>query len=293
MDLTYNISQKTLVGENKVLIDQITMGGKIESPEATSLPIPLALALLKDRKGQIDIDLPVCGNLDDPDFSYGGVIWNALVNLLNKIVASPFAIVGGLLGEDGEGLQFVAFPAGQASLPSPELEKLKDLAKALEDRLGLRLEVTGAVDPQIDRQALAWSRLRKQLQKKKFVKDPSSAKKGLTVEEMPLTPEEEARGLVEMYVEKFGPLPQESPSSRDETPPAPLRPEELKAKLIDSMNIEESQLRLLAQQRAQNIRHYLIQDLQFPADRVFLVESNFSPVTEEETVRNPLTLAAN
>ncbi len=155
LELGYKISEKTLVGENKVLIDQITMGERVESPDATSLPIPLALALLKDRKGQIDIDLPVRGNLNDPDFSYGGVIWNALGNLLTKIVTSPFAVVGSLLGGSGEDLQYITFPAGNAQLSSAEQEKLKALGKALDDRPALRLEIAGAADPQIDRQALA------------------------------------------------------------------------------------------------------------------------------------------
>ncbi|MDR4494478.1 MAG: DUF748 domain-containing protein [Nitrospirales bacterium] len=293
LDLGYKISEKTLVGENKVLIDQITMGEKIESPNATSLPIPLALALLKDRKGQIDIDLPVRGNLDDPDFSYGGVIWNALANLLTKIATSPFAMLGGLMGEGGDDLQFVAFSAGQETLLSSEQEKLTALGKALGDRPGLRLDITGAADPQTDRPALAWAQLRKQLQKRKFIQNPSAGQKVVIVENIELTQEEEARLILEMYTEKFGPLPQAGSSSPDGKPAVTPTPEELKAKLLDSMQVEEAQIRLLAQQRAQHIHDYLIQETQVSGDRIFLVESNLSPVTEGEMVRSPLTLAAN
>ncbi|MGD9850378.1 MAG: DUF748 domain-containing protein [Nitrospirales bacterium] len=293
LDLGYKISEKTLVGENQVLIDQITMGEKVESPDATSLPIPLALALLKDRKGQIDIDLPVRGNLDDPDFSYGGVVWNALGNLLIKIATSPFAIVGSLLGGSGEDLQFVAFPSGQALLTPPEHEKLKALGKALEDRPGLRLDITGAADPQIDRPALAWTQLRKQLQKRKFVQDSSAAQEGVNVENIKLSNEEEARLISELYVEKFGPLVREASPSPDGKPAVPPAFEDLKAKLLASIQIEEGQLRLLAQQRAQHIRDFMIQDAHVPGDRIFLVEPNLSPVTEEETVRSPLGLSAN
>ncbi|KPK27666.1 MAG: hypothetical protein AMK69_10225 [Nitrospira bacterium SG8_3] len=293
LDLAYKISEKTLVGENKVLIDQLTMGEKLESPDATSLPIPLALALMKDRNGRIDIDLPVRGNLDDPDFSYGGVIWNALGNLLTKIVTSPFAIVGGLVGGSGEDLQYIAFPAGNAQLPSAEQEKLGALAKALEDRPALRLEITGAAHPLVDRQGLAAGQLRKQLQKRKFVQSSSSTVQGVPVEQIELNPEEEGRLLSELYIEKFGTQPQTpAPSSEGKALGLPTL-EQMQAKLLEGLQVEDEQLRLLAQQRAQGIREFLIQEGRVPGDRVFLTETNLSPVTGEETVRSPLSLTAN
>jgi len=293
LDLAYQISEKTLVGENKVLIDQLTMGKKVESPDATSLPIPLPLALLKDRNGQINIDLPVRGNLDDPDFSYGGVIWNALGNLLTKVAASPFAIVGGLVGGSGEDLQFVECAAGTATLSSSEQEKLKALGKALNDRPGLRLEIAGAADPQVDRQALAAGQLRKQLQKRKIVLDSPSSMKGLPVDQIALNPDEEARLLSELYIEKFGAQPTTSSSSAEGKAPVPPTPEQMRAKLMETIQEEESQLRLLAQQRGQHIRDYLIQNAHVPGDRIFLVEPNLSPVTKEKNVRSPLAVAAN
>ena len=293
LDLVYKISEKTLVGENKVLIDQLTMGKKVESPDATSLPIPLALALLKDRKGQIDIDLPVRGNLDDPDFSYGGVIWNALVNLLTKIVTSPFSMIGGLLGVSGEDLQYIAFPAGNAQVPSAEQGKLTALAKALDDRPALRLEITGAADPQVDRQALAAGELRKQLQKRKFVQSSASAMKEVSVEQIELNPEEERRLLSELYVEKFGVQPQTPPPSSEGKAAGLPSPEQMQSKLVEAIQVEDEQLRLLAQERAQTIRDYLIQEGKVSGDRVFVVEPNLSPVSGEGIVKSPLSLAAN
>ncbi len=293
LDLEYTVSEKTLVGENKVLIDQLTMGEKIESPDATSLPIPLALALLKDRKGQIDIDLPVRGNLDDPDFSYGGVIWNALGNLLTKIATSPFAMVGGLVGGSGDDLQFVAFPAGIAQLPSPEQEKLNALVQALGDRPALRLDIAGAADPQVDRQGLASAQLRKQLQKRKFVQGSSSATDGVSLEQIELSPEEEGDLLAEVYVEQFGTQPNTIASSPEGKSPDIPSPEQMRSQLLESIKVEDEQLRLLAQQRAQGIREFLIQERKVSGDRVFLLEPNLSPVTEEQTVRSPLALAAN
>jgi hypothetical protein len=297
LDLAYKISEKTLAGENKVLIDQIAMGEKVNSPDAMSLPIPLALALLKDRKGQIDIDLPVRGNLGDPDFSYGGVIWNALANLLTKIATSPFAMIGGLLGVSGEDLQYIAFPTGEAQLPSPEQEKLRAIGQALDDRPALRLEITGTADPLADRQALAVGQLRKQLQKRKFVQGSASAMKGVSVEQIELNPDEERRLLSELYVEKFGtqpqtPPPPPPPSSEGKAPGLPPIAQ-MQSKLVEAIQVEDEQLRLLAQERAQAIRDYLIQEGKVSGDRVFVVEPNLSPVSGEGIVRSPLSLTAN
>ena len=93
LDLKYKVSQKQLEAENKVVVDQLTFGEKVDSPDATSLPVPLAVALLKDRRGRIDIDLPIRGDLNDPDFKYGKVMVSTLLNLLMKIVASPFTLL--------------------------------------------------------------------------------------------------------------------------------------------------------------------------------------------------------
>ncbi|GJL58939.1 MAG: ATPase [Nitrospirales bacterium] len=292
LDLEYEVSEKALVGENKVLIDQLTMGEKIESPDATSLPIPLALALLKDRKGQIDIDLPVRGNLDDPDFSYGGMIWNALGNLLTKVATSPFAMVGGLVGSSGDDLQYVVFPAGIAQLSPPEQEKLKALGQALGDRPALRLDIAGAADPQVDRQGLAAGELRKQLQKRKFIQGSSSVTKGVSLEQIELSPDEEERLLQEMYVEQFGSRSNLSSSPEGKAPDIPS-PEQMRSRLLESIKVEDDRLRFLAQQRAQGIREFLIQEGKVSGERVFLLEPNLSPVTEEHTVRSPLALAPN
>jgi hypothetical protein len=293
LDLAYKISKKTLEGQNTLLLDQLTMGDKSESPDATSLPIPLALALLKDRNGQIDIDLPVSGNLNDPDFSYGGVIWNALANLLTKIVTSPFSMIGGLIGGSGEDLQYIAFPAGNAQLTSAEQEKLNALGKALDERPALRLEIAGAADPQIDRQALATRQFQNQLQQRKIGQASPSANKGVSVAPVDLNPEEEVRLISELYVEKFGAQPKTPSSSSEEKASKLPTSEQKKAKLIEAIRVEDEQLRLLAQQRAQGIQGYLIQEGKVPGDHVFLVEPNLSPVTGEGTVRSPLSLTAN
>jgi hypothetical protein len=232
--------------------------------------------------------------LGDPDFSYGGVIWNALANLLTKIATSPFAMIGGLLGVSGEDLQYIAFPTGEAQLPSPEQEKLRAIGQALDDRPALRLEITGTADPLADRQALAVGQLRKQLQKRKFVQGSASAMKGVSVEQIELNPDEERRLLSELYVEKFGTQPQTPPPPSSEGKAPGLPPiAQMQSKLVEAIQVEDEQLRLLAQERAQAIRDYLIQEGKVSGDRVFVVEPNLSPVSGEGIVRSPLSLTAN
>jgi hypothetical protein len=277
------------------------MGSQVESPDATSLPIPLALALLKDRKGQINIDLPVRGNLDDPDFSYGGIIWNALGNLITKIATSPFSIVGGLVGGNSEDLQFVAFPAGANEVPPTEQEKLTALGKALAERPRLRLDITGAADSSVDGRALAEAKLLTQLKQAKFVQQPSSSAQATgSVELLELTNEEEAQYLMQLYEKKYGasaiskvertPNVQES-GSEGKSPQVPTVAE-MKAKLLEGIFLDEGQLRVLAQERAQQIRDYLIQKGHVQGNQVFLVEVAMNPLTEGGMVQSPLALTA-
>ena len=304
LDLAYKLSQHELIGENKVLVDQITMGDYVEGPDATSLPIPLALALLKDQRGLIDIDLPVRGNLDDPDFSYGGIIWQALGNVITSVATSPFSIVGGLvggvMGSNADALQYIAFSPGAMELRPEEQEKLAALGKALADRPGLRLDIMGAADPETDGKALAEAQLRTQMKKAKFVQQPSSSEQGaVSVELLELTQEEEAQYLKPIFIEAFGaaalsklatpvtPRPEAGSTSK---PPQLLTIDEMKTKLLDAIVVDEGQIRVLAQQRAQHIREYLMQEGIVAPNQVFLVEVMFSPTVEEDMVQSPLAL---
>ncbi len=140
LDLEYKIKDRQLAGENQVIMDQLTLGERVESPEAKDLPLDLAIALLQDSEGRIDLGLPVSGSLDDPQFSYGAIIWKAIVNVLTKIVTAPFRA---LFGSGGEKLEQVAFEAGTAQLTPPEQEKLTRVAAMLNKRPRLALTVRG------------------------------------------------------------------------------------------------------------------------------------------------------
>lgn len=163
LDLEYTIEESRLMGENQVVIDQLTLGGRVEDSEAPNLPLELALALLRDSRGRIDLGLPVRGNLDDPEFSYGHLIWKAFVNVITKAATAPFRLLGSLIGAKEEELDKVLFAAGSSAVPPPELEKLVHLAEALAQRPQLVLEVQGGYDPAVDGRAIKETILRREL----------------------------------------------------------------------------------------------------------------------------------
>ena len=154
VDLEYKIKNRQLAGENKFIINKLKLGKKVDSPDATSLPLDLAIALLEDSEGVIDLDLPVSGSLDDPKFSYGSLIWKAITNVLKKIVTAPFRALGKLLGVSSDKLEAIAFDAGSPEIAPPEQEKLKSVSEILKKRPALTLAIAPVYDGTADARAL-------------------------------------------------------------------------------------------------------------------------------------------
>lgn len=154
VDLEYKIKDRQLAGENKFVVNKLKLGERVDSPDALHLPLDLAIALLEDSNGVIDLDLPVSGSLDDPQFSYGKIIWKALVNVLTKLVTAPFRALGKLMGISAEKMEAVNFDPGSSVLLPPEQEKLKAVAEALAKRPALTLSLAPGYDPEADRRAL-------------------------------------------------------------------------------------------------------------------------------------------
>lgn len=286
LDLTYQLSKNRLVGENKVLVDQLMFGEKTDSPDATTLPVRLAVGLLKDRRGRIDIDMPVRGDLADPDFRYGRVVLNALVNLLTKVATSPFSALGGLVGGGGEELQFVEFQAGSEVLEPAEQHKLESIAKALQERPALRVEVAGIADPARDRQALALRKIAAEVQRR-FTQGGTK-----NLEAAP-SPSREFELLSDLYAEKLG----KQPMKREDLPGGKsvervLTAEELRQQLFPAMTVEDSELRSLAQERAKTIREHLIEQGHLSDERVFLVEAELA-ASDKPQIRVRLNLTGS
>ena len=150
LDLKYQIQTNKLVGDNKIMVDNLVLGEKVDSPDSMNLPLDLAIALLADSNGRIDLGLPVSGELNDPQFSLGPIIWKAFVNIIIKAVTAPFRALGSLLGDGAEKFDAVEFDPGKAELLPPEKEKLKKMADALQKKPQLRLVVQGQYSPEID-----------------------------------------------------------------------------------------------------------------------------------------------
>jgi len=287
LDLTYKVSKKQLEAENKVLVDQLTFGEKTESPDATSLPVPLVIALLKDRKGRIEIDLPIRGDLNDPDFKYGKAVISTLVNILTKIVASPFALMGKLIpgGASEEELQFVEFQPGLTQIEGAEINKLDAITKALVERPALRLDIAGTADPELDRAAIAKRKLREELLAMRQRERGQGAANG-----EPLSPEDEARLVGEWYEKQRGKLekglPSQPPGAK---PPKPPTVEEMKARLLETIAVDENDLRALARKRAEQVRDHLLTVNKLGAERIFLLDVDPNS-TGHDKVRSKLAI---
>lgn len=160
LDLAYALADRKLEGKNVVVVDQLTLGDKVESPEATWLPVKLGLAILTDKRGRMELDLPVSGDLDDPEFSVGKIVLRALVNVLEKVATSPFALLGAVMGDDAAPPpDRVPFAVGSSTLTPAQLEALGALVRPLAERPALRLAVAGTYDGPSDGEALARQRL--------------------------------------------------------------------------------------------------------------------------------------
>ncbi len=286
LDLTYKVSQKQLEAENKVAVDQLTFGEKTNSPDATSLPVPFAVALLKDRKGRIDIDLPIRGDLGDPDFKYGRVVLSTLMNLLAKLVASPFTLMGKLIpgGGNADDLQFLEFEAGSPAMLAAELKKCEALIKGLEERPGLRLEITGTADLVRDRQVLRLQKLKAQLQTK-WQQERALPK------DTELPPDEEERLIKERFEQEHAGPPGAPPAPKPDVASTPPTVEEMRQQLAASIPVDEASLRILAGERAKQIRDQLAGEGKLAEERVFLTEVDLT-ASGHERVRSRLNITA-
>ena len=149
LDLSYLINDTKLKANNKILLNQFQFGKSVDSPDATNLPLALAIGMLKDRNGKIDINLPISGDLNDPSFRITSVILNTFTNLITKIVTSPFSILGGLIA-GGDDISHIQFIANSNELSAEQASKIVSLAKALKERPNLTLEIRGLADANID-----------------------------------------------------------------------------------------------------------------------------------------------
>ncbi|MDB5802152.1 MAG: hypothetical protein JWL63_3091 [Rhodocyclales bacterium] len=274
MEVKYQIRDRKLTAENRVTLDQLTFGEHIDSPTATRLPVLLAVALLKDRNGVIDLNLPVSGTLDDPEFSVGGVVLRVLVNLVTKAVTAPFSLLGSMFG-GGEELSYIDFDGGAAALPASAQGKLTALARALTERPALRLEIAGAADPVRDLPGLKRTQLDSKL---RALKAATMVKRGESfggVDSLVISAEEYPLLLEQVYKAEKMDKPRNALGIAKDLPVP-----EMEKLLLAASPVSDADLRVLADRRAQTVREWLVGAGKVPTARVFVVEHGAVPASE-------------
>ena len=201
LDLAYNLVGRKLESKNVITLDRFTFGEKVNSPDATHLPVRLAIAILKDRNGQILLDVPIEGSLDDPQFRIGKVVMHTILNLLEKVATSPFSLLGAAFGGGGEELSYQDFAPGNAVLLPANEQKLDSLVKGLYERPGLQLEIAGSIDPEADRDGLRRTSLDKQIRTRQWQSLRKAERATTTPGQLVLTPEQYAAWVKKLYGE--------------------------------------------------------------------------------------------
>ncbi|AAZ26998.1 hypothetical protein CPS_1874 [Colwellia psychrerythraea 34H] len=298
LGLNYKLSNNKLVAENNVTLDQLTLGEVVNSEEATSLPIKFALSLLKDSDGVIEFNLPIRGDIDNPDFKYSSLVWGALGNLITGIISSPFKALASLVEGDNDNLDHVIFTANSFELNEAEQGKLNSLAKALLQRPSLYIEIRGLSSNLIDHDEMAYAKILKQLQ---------IAPKTLSG----VLSEDEKTSLVTYYhslnKQTAQENPKEEPSNQVDVAPTLTKEDQELAKeklfneaikfMLAETPITDAEYLMLAKQRALQIQKHLIETAQVPTVNVFLLDSSIEIENklaniEKSEITLPLSLKA-
>lgn len=290
LDLHYLITKGQLKAENKVVVEQLQLGEKVDSPDATSLPLKLAIALLKDVDGKISIELPVTGDLNNPQFSVMPIVWQTLRNLIVKAAAAPFKLIGGLISGGGsEDLGTVSFAPGSSDLSKDAQASLMKLSGALKARPTLRLEIEGTAAQSSDGPLIAEQRLEREYQynyykmlQRRGDKVPAQA------------------SLLQVPDGEKGPLLEGIYRTRLKTqPPAEWkdlgkeeRTAKMRADVIKFWASSDVLLRQLGQDRASSIKDFLVDKAQMADDRVYFIDANLGEAQSDGRVITPMHLDA-
>jgi hypothetical protein len=300
LGLAYDIKHAQLKAKNKILLDKLYLGEKVPSKDATGLPIKLALALLRDKNGNIDLDVDVHGDLNDPKVNTASLIWQALKKVILKVTTAPFRFLGNLIGiGGGDEMEYVEFEGGASRLTPPEHEHLDNLAKALVERPQLKLQVSGGYDKNIDTAALKQARFDAALMSrllttangdtaavKAIIADPASGPMQKTLEGM--------------MTEEFGADAATTLRAQSTTTPADgsaprldLAPyfQAMRGKLIAAQPVSDAELEKLSTARANTIKAYMVEMARIPVERLEIIEPDVSE-DKGEWVRCKLALDA-
>ncbi|WP_418648802.1 DUF748 domain-containing protein [Thauera butanivorans] len=278
-ELNYKIEDRRLSATNQIFLDQLTFGDKVDSPDAMNLPVQLAVSLLQNSRGEIDLHLPVSGTLDDPEFSVFGLVVKVLVNLIGKAITSPFALLGSVLG-GGEELSQLELAPGMVEPGEAQQEKLATLATALVDRPALRLDITGRADPVVDTDGLKQAALQRAVKAQKLKALIDKGEAAPSLDDIEVGAEEYPELLKKAYREGDFKKPRNFIGMTKDVPVA-----DMEALILANTTVGDNELRALAQQRAQAVRDWLAGEGQVPGERIFVLEPKVEAAGENGQVQ--------
>ncbi|MCM2678686.1 DUF748 domain-containing protein [Echinimonas agarilytica] len=275
INLDYELDNNQLKGSNHVIVDQLELGRKTDSIDATSLPVALAVALMKDENGVIDLGLEVSGSADDPQFSIGALVAKALGNAIKKIITSPFALLGSLVGE-GDQLDEVEFGSGIAKLSADNMQQLGKLAEALNSRPMLKLEILGRVSEEDDGKTIAQQTLLEHVNKRQ-----NTGFTEFTLSSIKLSDEQRAAFdaltttlPIEWKNQQRQQIAEQITEQTDDAERA--RQSELDARyyqaLLTPYKVTNAQLTELALTRARAIKTYMVEQAKLDPARLFVLQ---------------------
>lgn len=280
LNLQYLIVKRKLDSQNHIFLDQFTVGNKVESPDATKLPVKLAIALLKNRNGEISLDIPVTGSLDDPKFSVGRIIIKIILNILEKAATAPFALLGAIFG-GGEELSYVEFDYGSSDISEHEIKKLDTLVKALYERPSLKLGITGHVDTEKDREGLRKYIFDKKIKAQKLKNMIKEGQTAISVDEIKIEESEYSKYLKKAYKNEKFPKPRNIIGVAKDLPVP-----EMEKLMFTHIEVKDDDLRLLASQRALKVKDYILKSNQIEQEKIFLVEPKNLQPEKKESLKN-------
>jgi Domain of Unknown Function (DUF748) len=292
--LAYKVENRKLDAQHKVILDQLQLGERVESKDATSLPVKLAIALLKDRNGVIDLDLPVTGTLDDPKFRLGPLIWKVVVNLVTKIVTAPFALIGKLFG-GGDEVNQLQFAAGSSEPQGESTARIESVGKAMRERPALQVEVPITVSPTLDGPSLRKNELDQRLVAIKRRELLAKRKPVDDLDASVLEDRQEYWRLLHEYDKQAGVLPEEAKEKgrKADKPPEPEMLETEITTLTDlalpTIEVPDTMLADLGKARAQKVQDLLLGAGDIEPGRLFIINAGPAP-GEGEFVRMDLSL---
>lgn len=274
LDLKYNIKKSDLSAQNSVIISDIKLGEKVESPDAVNLPLELAIALLEDSDGIIDIDLPISGNVDDPQFSIAPIVWKVFTNLIVKAITSPFALLGAMLGIDEEKIKSMDFEFGKSDIIPSEKETLDSIAKLLAKKPKLAIKIKPIYNPQKDKKALQDIKF-EQFVLKRMEKIPQGDDYKEALEEFyyELKDVKELDKIKETYYKKD--------KNGKEYFETDRYTEYLRSFLASKQNVSEKELISITEKRIDNIKNYLFNIKQVSKESIIIDD-----ITKQEDEKN-------